>query len=198
MKNDIHIILLAESHIIREGLISVFSHFDFVKRITYVSNFDELNDILNNTVCNYVVINPSLILSNLSTFQNIKNRYECIKWIGIIYSVHREQELHKLDGSINIYDSKESISKKMLKWSELEYGDNSQQKDSLSEREEDVLKLLVKGKSNKEVASELNISTNTVITHRKNISQKTGIKSLSGLTIYAVTQNLISLDDYDL
>lgn len=194
----IHAIILAESHIIREGLISIFSHLDFVKRVTYVSNFDELNDVLNNSACNFIVINPSFIQSNFQAFQSIKNRYDCVKWLGIIYTVHPDQDLHKLDGTINIFDSNESISKKMLKWSELEDSDNSQQKDSLSEREEDVLKLLVKGKSNKEVASELSISTNTVITHRKNISQKTGIKSLSGLTIYAVTQNLVSLDDYDL
>ena len=71
-----------------------------------------------------------------------------------------------------------------------------QNRDTITERETDVLKLLAEGKSNKEIADKLNISINTVITHRKNISQKTGIKSVSGLTIYAVVQNLISLDDY--
>ena len=64
----------------------------------------------------------------------------------------------------------------------------------LTDREIDVLKLLATGLANKEIADKLNISVNTVITHRKNISQKTGIKSVSGLTIYAVTQKLISID----
>jgi DNA-binding NarL/FixJ family response regulator len=56
---------------------------------------------------------------------------------------------------------------------------------------------LAKGLTNKEIADKLNISTNTVITHRKNLSQKTGIKSVSGLTIFAVVQKLVSIDDFN-
>jgi len=67
--------------------------------------------------------------------------------------------------------------------------------DVLSEREIDILKLLTTGLANKEIADKLNISINTVMTHRKNISQKTGIKSVSGLTIYAVVKKLISLEN---
>ena len=66
--------------------------------------------------------------------------------------------------------------------------------DILSGRKKDVLQLLATGLSNKEIADKLNISIHTVISHRKNITQKTGIKTVSGLTIYAVTQNLISID----
>jgi DNA-binding NarL/FixJ family response regulator len=72
--------------------------------------------------------------------------------------------------------------------------DKSQQED-LSEREIEVLSQLVKGLSNKEIADKLNISVHTVISHRKNITEKTGIKSLSGLTIYAITRKIIPLDN---
>jgi len=54
----------------------------------------------------------------------------------------------------------------------------------------------VKGFSNKEVADNLNISIHTVISHRKNISQKTGIKSQSGLTIYAISNKIILIEDF--
>lgn len=64
---------------------------------------------------------------------------------------------------------------------------------NLSEREIAVLRLLLEGFSNKEVADKLHISTHTVISHRKNITQKIGIKSLAGLTIYALQNNLIQL-----
>jgi len=64
----------------------------------------------------------------------------------------------------------------------------------LSERETDVLRLLAKGLSNKEIADKLNISVHTVNTHRKNIMDKTDIRSLAGLTVYAVTKDIISLD----
>lgn len=65
----------------------------------------------------------------------------------------------------------------------------------LSSRETDVLLALIQGLSNKEVAEKLFISTNTVITHRKNIIEKTGIKSLAGLTIYAIVHHLIDIND---
>ena len=65
----------------------------------------------------------------------------------------------------------------------------------LSDRETEVLQLLARGLSNKEIADKLNISINTAITHRKNIRQKTGIKTVSGLTIYAVTNKLVTLEN---
>lgn len=56
----------------------------------------------------------------------------------------------------------------------------------LSPREIDVLRLVAAGLINKEIAERLNISFNTVLSHRKNISAKLGIKSASGLSVYAM------------
>ncbi|WP_276868502.1 response regulator transcription factor [Bacteroides heparinolyticus] len=64
----------------------------------------------------------------------------------------------------------------------------------LSAREIEVLVLVVKGLINKEIADKLNISQTTVISHRKNITEKLGIKSVSGLTIYAVMHGYIEVD----
>ena len=61
----------------------------------------------------------------------------------------------------------------------------------LSAREVEVLVLIVRGLINKEIADRLNISLTTVITHRKNITEKLGIRSVSGLTVYAVMNGLI-------
>lgn len=66
--------------------------------------------------------------------------------------------------------------------------------DELSAREIEVLILVTKGLINKEIADKLNISLTTVISHRKNITEKLGIKSVSGLTIYAVMNGYISPD----
>ena len=65
----------------------------------------------------------------------------------------------------------------------------------LSKREIDVLQLVAKGLANKEVADKLCISIHTVISHRKNISEKTGVKSASGLTMYAVLKNIIDIGE---
>lgn len=64
----------------------------------------------------------------------------------------------------------------------------------LSAREIEVLVLVTKGFINKEIADKLNISLTTVITHRKNITEKLGIKSVSGLTIYAVMNGYVEVD----
>lgn len=64
----------------------------------------------------------------------------------------------------------------------------------LSPREIEVLVLVTKGYINKEIAERLNISLTTVISHRKNITEKLGIKSVSGLAIYAVMHGYIEAD----
>ncbi len=63
--------------------------------------------------------------------------------------------------------------------------------ESISDREKEIIVCLVQGMSNKEIAAQLFISVNTVITHRRNISRKLQIHSLAGLTIYAIANNLI-------
>ncbi|MBU3855367.1 MAG: LuxR C-terminal-related transcriptional regulator [Candidatus Phocaeicola excrementipullorum] len=66
--------------------------------------------------------------------------------------------------------------------------------DELTPREIEVLVLLTKGLINKEIAEKLHISLTTVISHRKNITEKLGIKSASGLAIYAVMHGYIDAD----
>lgn len=68
----------------------------------------------------------------------------------------------------------------------------------LSEREKEIIIQVAKGLSNKEIADTLFISVNTVMTHRRNISRKLQIRSAAGLTIYAIANGLISLDDVQL
>ena len=68
----------------------------------------------------------------------------------------------------------------------------------LSLREKDVLRLIVKGMVNREIADKLYISLNTVLTHRKNITSKLGIKTIPGLTFYAITNGLIASDEIGL
>lgn len=64
----------------------------------------------------------------------------------------------------------------------------------LSNREIEVMSLIVQGYINKEIADKLNIGLSTVITHRKNIMDKLGMKSVSGLTIYAVMHGYVDIN----
>ncbi len=68
-------------------------------------------------------------------------------------------------------------------------------KNLLTRRETEILKLIVRGNINKQIAEMLNISLNTVLTHRKNILSKTGIKTTSGLTLYSISNGLLTPDE---
>jgi DNA-binding NarL/FixJ family response regulator len=64
----------------------------------------------------------------------------------------------------------------------------------LTDREIEVMSLIVQGYINKEIADKLNIGLATVITHRKNIMDKLGMKSVSALTIYAVMHGYVDIN----
>lgn len=66
---------------------------------------------------------------------------------------------------------------------------------ALSPRETDVVILVAKGMTNKEIAHYLSLSIHTVITHRRNIARKLDIHSVSGITIYAIMNQLVTLEE---
>ena len=102
--------------------------------------------------------------------------------------------------TLNIYQSEKDLVKSILRMHEQgHHGGKHPQSENvetndLSVREIEVLKLITKGLINKEIADKLNISLTTVISHRKNITEKLGIKSVAGLTIYAVMNGYIEAD----
>ena len=69
--------------------------------------------------------------------------------------------------------------------------------EELSSREKEILVAVAKGMLNKEIADLYNISIYTVITHRKNITRKTGIKTVAGLTVYALLNNLLDINSIE-
>lgn len=75
----------------------------------------------------------------------------------------------------------------------LPFQPSAADKPVLSDREIEVLVLIAQGKINKEIADRLNISITTVISHRKNITDKLGIKTVSALTIYAVMHGYLDI-----
>jgi DNA-binding NarL/FixJ family response regulator len=100
--------------------------------------------------------------------------------------------------SLNIYDSHTLICYKVNEiLNSFGVSQNKEADTELTRREIEVLQLLTKGYSNKEIADQLFVSTHTVISHRKNISEKTGIKSASGLTMYAILKKIIDVSEID-
>ena len=69
--------------------------------------------------------------------------------------------------------------------------------DILSQREKEIIICIAKGLSNKEISDVLNISINTVTTHRRNISSKLQIHSIAGITIYAIANGLVQMSEIE-
>lgn len=76
-------------------------------------------------------------------------------------------------------------------------GENEDE-ETLTERERQIVACVVRGLTNREVAEQLFISINTVLTHRRNISRKLDIHSVSGLTIYAIVNGIVQIDEVSL
>ncbi|MBN2778100.1 MAG: response regulator transcription factor [Bacteroidales bacterium] len=188
-----NIVVLEPSKIIYEGIYASISKSEYNYSFYHVDSLIELETILIKKDITIVLINPSLIQNKIKEFIKIQKQYSKIRWIGIIYSLFDNSTTKLFDNLFMLTDDVTRIAKIITKaCSKISTLDKNDEQ--LSEREIIVLKHLAKGLSNKIIADKLNLSVHTINTHRKNIMDKTGIRSLAGLTIYAVSIGIISLD----
>lgn len=197
-RETIHIAIVEPSQIIMEGLHDILQKIKSKYRLSKYYDCEELIRPSIKEGIDIIIVNPVFVQFNKKNFAHIKRSNPHVKWVGLIYSFFDKETIGLFDSTIQITDTPGTIDfaiDQLLKTETL-IEDESKQGEQLSDREVDVLLNLVHGLSNKEIADKLNISTHTVVSHRKNIIQKTGIKSQSGLTIYAISNKLISLDDF--
>ena len=192
MENSrINIAVIEPSQIIYEGLSNILMKF---KKNFYLYRFNDLEELKNSVSKeNFTValINPTAIQNRLADFLKLKSNHPNMLSIALVYSFFDNELLQKFDDTLSVTASLEQIRHKL---GQISTASEKSLHDDLSDREIEVLTQMVKGLANKEIADTLNISIHTVISHRKNITEKTGIKSLSGLTIYAITKKIIPLD----
>lgn len=119
-----------------------------------------------------------------------------------IYSCEQDLSQHCDVENCMFIPAVSCLERKLLKQGKLvaEQSENNTLKgqDILSEREIDVLKCVVKGMTNKATADSLFLSVHTVITHRRNIARKLQIHSPAGLTIYAIVNKLVDIEEVKL
>ncbi len=108
-----------------------------------------------------------------------------------------EDQQRQYDGVIGLMDTTPAIIKKVRAALEDRSEAPRSEGEELSQREKEILICVAKGMLNKEIADQYNISIYTVITHRKNITRKTGIKTVAGLTVYALLNNLIDMNSVE-
>lgn len=196
MKNN-KIIIAEPSPIVAAGLSSFFDNMNQISVVSIVDNIDNLQNkmIVHNP--ELLIINPILFGYTIDKlFKQILQNFPDTISIALVSSYFDKSLLKNFDDIIELNDNKQKIINKIVNI--LNKNDESSaQNDSvdLSNREIDVLVCISKGMTNKDISDLLNISVHTVITHRKNIVKKTGIKSVAGLTVYALINNLVEESD---
>ena len=131
---------------------------------------------------------PPDSLHNNQLTATLYNLYNCERWL----SLHAEVEDHIFVPAVHRQEKRLRRDDVSVKISSM-LGQNANNAEMLSERERDVVIGVVQGMTNKEIADHLCISTNTVITHRRNIARKLQIHSPAGLTIYAIVNGLVDI-----
>ncbi|MBU8891451.1 MAG: response regulator transcription factor [Bacteroidales bacterium] len=184
-----------KSFLIRKGLVSVIDKIPDTQLVQQIENEEEFLAFTNNSEIDYVIINKTF-LKNIALKEAIKQLSENS---GIIVLTDNSSDkfteiIHR--GIIYLNDSQSIILKniKEITGSNTVNG-KSGIPEEISKREADILKNIALGYSNKEIAEKLFISTHTVVTHRKNITRKLGIKTVPGLTIYAIINKLIDINE---
>ena len=187
------IFIIHSSQIVRGGLTLILRKY-FNIEITQLSSLDELNSYTHST--NSIII---LFVEDQSQYQyNLINKFKnnnVIHLIGIAGSDEEELDF-QTDHMVNLLTTGSKVQQivsEILNSSSKQLVEISESSE-LTTREKDVLKLVAHGHSNKVIANQLFISFHTVISHRKNITEKLGIKSISGLTVYAILNKLIDTD----
>lgn len=199
MKKNIHIVVVESSDILFEGLSSILYSSSEEFMVTRMISFEEVECMLTNKSVDILFINPMIIFNHDREIKKLRKLYPSLLITCVNMNILDSGTLLLYDFTMNIYDCSTdilSILKRQLKQKLSEEDDNDNE--ALSDRETEVLLQIIRGITNKEIADILCISVHTVISHRKNIMLKTGIRSQAGLALYAVSKSLISLDNFDL
>lgn len=114
--------------------------------------------------------------------------------VGVYHTALPMPMEKSFDNLISIYSDNTSV-KRLVNEIIPRMNPNEDTTDDLTPREKEIVIGVVKGLSNKEIASNLSVSVNTVMTHRRNIASKLQIHSAAGLTIYAIVSKLVSIDE---
>ena len=189
------VIICEASEIISIGLAEIIdsmAQFDVVSRL---DSPEHLSEKITATDANLLIIDPTLLgFHNREFLSQLGKEHPQLIMIALTTSYLDHSMLTPYHGVIEINDTRSKIISKMNEFAQSEATKNADDVE-LSKRETDVLVAVAKGMMNKEIADQMNISIHTVISHRKNITRKTGIKSVSGLTVYALLNNLIDEKD---
>lgn len=195
MKKNQDIIAVISHGLIQAGLRNLLKNIISNENIIFKAS---LHDCLNGRSCpSYLIIESDLLPKPANySLERLKLKNHHGQILLIETSALSDSMYTYADQIIKITDTEDTVLKKLkLFFDSIENIDKSDSSDTLSEREKEIVQLVALGKTNKEISEKLFISPHTVITHRKNITSKLGIKTIAGLTVYAVLNGIIDTDE---
>lgn len=196
-KLTIHI--ASESIILAKGLHLLISELRGSFLISSVDTVDELRKNLLESKPQILVLSCGFIENKSFDINEISRLSPDTKVFGIMDSGKVEASSLMFHSFVDIRCTKEVFQNSLMSLI-LEFQENEsieEETSELSQREKMILKHVAMGMANKEIADKLFISMHTVITHRKKITRKLGIKTISGLTVYAIINGLLGMEDID-
>ena len=193
----IKIVIAEPSQMLRYGLGNMLHELPDVEIVFSTDNLNSLNARISALRPDILILNPQLYeYARRATLRAEFDQLPNLRIIGLITAHCDSQHLKQFSGLIELNDDLQRVKSTINQVIGTIQNDTDEpDTDPLSDREKEVLICLSKGLKNNEIADTLNISVNTVITHRKNIVRKTGIKSVAALTVYAILNNLIDEKD---
>jgi DNA-binding CsgD family transcriptional regulator len=197
MNKELLTIAIAEpSVIIRSGITVALKRIPGIRiQPVEIISLDSLNNYLHGHKPDILIINPAF----WGHFDMARLKEETenprLKSLALLYSAVDVSLLRNYDDTVSLYDSVEQLKEKIERLFEPSAAEVPEDANSLSVREKEIITCVVKGLTNKEIANELFLSTHTVISHRRNIARKLEIHSTAGLTIYAIVNKLVELDE---
>lgn len=187
------IVVISQSDLVLTGLFEVLKG-SLASEVVLLHRGDELID--------FQAMNGHILI--IATSEEQEKSSSLIRKILVsaqqiqFMTLHLEADSVYSNQTINLFDAPTLICYKVNEVLNSFISDQNKDTDTeLTKREIEVLQMVTKGHSNKEIADRLFVSTHTVISHRKNISEKTGIKSASGLTMYAILKKIIDMNEID-
>lgn len=194
------ILIIERSSIIVKGISEILNTSDLDISIEECAIEDNIAETVKRIQPQIILLNPALLISTSSDkFNNIVKscKRSNTSLLGLIYAYIEPEIVEQFESTIHINDTPLSIIEKVNNIIKRESQDKKHNINvTPSQRELEIIRLVALGYSNKEIADQLFISVHTVISHRKNITVKLGVKSTSAITIYAVINNIISEDDF--
>jgi len=190
-----NVFIIHPSEIIRKGLAWILKEYFKIEitQLSAISDIDAFSGITNNLII--IILQKTLVLPPEIEEQLRKNNHLFL--VSLSPSTDTEGLIDGYNYDLNVLASNLEIQKliQVIRKSATKTKTLTVENGDLTQREKDVIRHIALGLSNKEMADKLNISIHTVISHRKNITEKLNIKSISGLTVYAIMNNLLDISE---